>query len=316
MEASYSLTFHCSKGVTMMEEQFFIMKPKEVVTRSFRIDPTTDQAAKYACSAILKDSEYNEVDRAECQFTTTATVLDNGTQGTPFLPPKSDRKGFFESIGELWNNFWAGLSDFITGKTCRSKCSGFFDFNCHMQYVCMSWIVMFGLFLSIFPTVLVLLWLLHQKGLFDPLYDWWEDHCWHSNRRHKNPKRHGVDIDHHRKRQAHHHRHRRNHVDHHDHGHRHAHRLHDYERQLHHVHKDKHKHGRHRSGGVLKQMHLEGDEEEGGIQHHRNRKERKAIKRASRLRKHNREYEHVLYVDEHRRLKEDGRHKLLIKRRE
>ena len=34
----------------VMQEQFFIMKPKEVVTRSFRIDPTTDQAAKYACS--------------------------------------------------------------------------------------------------------------------------------------------------------------------------------------------------------------------------------------------------------------------------
>jgi len=30
--------------------------------------------------AILKDSDYNEVDRAECQFATTATVLDNGTQ--------------------------------------------------------------------------------------------------------------------------------------------------------------------------------------------------------------------------------------------
>lgn len=31
-------------------------------------------------AAILKDSDFNEVDRAECQFTTTATVLDNGSQ--------------------------------------------------------------------------------------------------------------------------------------------------------------------------------------------------------------------------------------------
>ena len=30
--------------------------------------------------AILKDSEFKEVDRAECQFTTTAASLDNGTQ--------------------------------------------------------------------------------------------------------------------------------------------------------------------------------------------------------------------------------------------
>ncbi|CAJ1928032.1 unnamed protein product [Sphenostylis stenocarpa] len=79
----------------------------------------------------------NDVE-AECQFATTATVLDNGTQK-------------------------------------RQKCSGFFDFKCHIQYVCLSWVMLFGLCLTIFPTVLVLLWLLHQKGLFDPLYDWWDD---------------------------------------------------------------------------------------------------------------------------------------------
>ncbi|KAF3788499.1 hypothetical protein EJ110_NYTH20000 [Nymphaea thermarum] len=54
------------------------------------------------------------------------------------------------------------------------SCSGFFDFGCHMQYICISWIVMFGLFLAIFPIVVVVLWLLHQNGLFDPLYDWWD----------------------------------------------------------------------------------------------------------------------------------------------
>ena len=34
----------------------------------------------------------------------------------------------------------------------RQKCSSFFDFSCHIQYVCMSWMVMFGLLLAIFPT--------------------------------------------------------------------------------------------------------------------------------------------------------------------
>jgi len=63
-------------------------------------------------------------------------------------------------------------------------------------------------------------------------------------------------------------------------------------------------------------MRLEGDEEEGGIQHHRHRNERKAIKRTSRLRRHNREYEHEVYMDEHHPLKEDRNHRLLMKRRE
>uniref|UniRef100_A0A803KME4 Generative cell specific-1/HAP2 domain-containing protein n=1 Tax=Chenopodium quinoa TaxID=63459 RepID=A0A803KME4_CHEQI len=119
VEASYSLTFKCSKGVTMMEEQFFIMKPEEVGNRSFKIYLTSDHASKYACSAILKDLEFNEVDRAECQFTTTATVLDNGTQGAPFQPPKSETASLFGIIKDLWNKFWAGLLDFITGKNCR-----------------------------------------------------------------------------------------------------------------------------------------------------------------------------------------------------
>ncbi|XP_074274203.1 protein HAPLESS 2-like [Silene latifolia] len=106
------MQFKCSEGVMMSEEQFFIMKPEEVVTRSCKVDPTTDQAAKYACSAILKDSEFKEVDRVECQFTTTATVLDNGTLGPPFQP------SLFESVKSFWNKFWAGLSVFIMGKSC------------------------------------------------------------------------------------------------------------------------------------------------------------------------------------------------------
>lgn len=98
-----------------LQEQFYIMKPKEATTRSFKLYLNTDQAAKYTCAgmmkyqvhmaflvvvivnnkvvnvepqfmqlclvaAILKDSGFSEVDRAECQFTTTATIIDNGSQ--------------------------------------------------------------------------------------------------------------------------------------------------------------------------------------------------------------------------------------------
>ncbi|XP_063943788.1 protein HAPLESS 2 isoform X2 [Daucus carota subsp. sativus] len=152
VEASYSLTFDCSAGVSQIEEQFYIMKPKEMLTRSFKIYPTSDQASKYVCAAILKDSDFSEVDRAECQFTTTSTIIDNGTQ-IAFQPPKSGIKGFFESIEIFWKSLWDGMADFITGKTCRQKCSGFFDFSCHIQYICINWLLMFGLFLAIFPTV-------------------------------------------------------------------------------------------------------------------------------------------------------------------
>ncbi|XP_024462058.1 protein HAPLESS 2 isoform X4 [Populus trichocarpa] len=120
VEASYSLTFDCSRGVSLMEEQFFILKPNEITIRSFKIYPTTDKAARYVCAAILKDSGFNEIDRAECQFFTTATILDNGSQIAPFLPPKTSVNGFFESIENIWNRIWEGLVDFITGKTCRN----------------------------------------------------------------------------------------------------------------------------------------------------------------------------------------------------
>ncbi|KAL9239544.1 hypothetical protein vseg_013854 [Gypsophila vaccaria] len=318
VEASYSLTLQCSKGVTMMEEQFFIMKPDEVVTRSFKIDPTTDQAAKYACSAILKDSEFKEVDRAECQFTTTATVIDNGTQGPPFEPQKS-ASGFCESIKNIWNKFWAGLSEFITGKSCRSKCAGLFDFHCHMQYVCMSWVVKFGLVLSIFPTVLVLLWLLHQKGFFDPIYDWWEDLCWDDERTKNYAERHRVHVTHdhgrHRKQAHHHHhhhrhdmshKHRRNLIEHRHHHHPRPHRpLNDHNHYLHQVHKDKQKHSRHRSVGMIHELRLDKAQDH-ELQHQGHGNDRKAMKRTTKFRIHDDEDFHEPNKDDHHLL--DERH--------
>lgn len=265
-----------------MEEQFFIMKPNENIIRSFKLYPTTDQAAKYVCSAILKDSDYSEVDRAECQFTTTATVLDNGSQTTPFQPPKTSINGFFESIESIWNKFWDGFVDFITGKTCRRKCSRFFDFSCHIQYICMSWMVMFGLLLAIFPTVLVLLWLLHQKGLFDPLYDWWEDRFWADNQSIGDTRRHRIDVDNphihlkHHKQEARHYRHdaqsKRRSI--HD-KRRHKHSLQDsdYYYYLHHVHKNKHKQGRSKNSSTMHQVYSDRREDD-GIGQRRCRKER------------------------------------------
>ncbi|KAF8113103.1 hypothetical protein N665_0056s0008 [Sinapis alba] len=186
VEASYSLTFDCSKGVAFVEEQFFIIKPNEVTTRSYKLYPTKDKAAKYICTSILKDSQFSEVDRTECQFSTTATVLDNGTQVTnPFQIPETRPKGFFESIRLIWTKLVNGLVDSITGDTC-------------------SWMVMFGLLLALFPTPCVLVWLLHHKGLFDPLYDWYEDH-FDSDHHHRlvHTRQHGVNHRHHHHRPHH-----------------------------------------------------------------------------------------------------------------
>uniref|UniRef100_A0A9I9CLW8 Generative cell specific-1/HAP2 domain-containing protein n=1 Tax=Cucumis melo TaxID=3656 RepID=A0A9I9CLW8_CUCME len=134
VEASYSLTFTCSKEVSLMEEQYYIMKPNEIASRSFKLYPTTDQAAKYVCAdsrlfgtkllfvdsaAILKDADFSEVDRAECQFATTATVLENGSEITPFQLPKKKENGFIDSIKLAWKQFWGSVIDFVTGKSCR-----------------------------------------------------------------------------------------------------------------------------------------------------------------------------------------------------
>ncbi|KAH9721763.1 protein HAPLESS 2 [Citrus sinensis] len=287
VEASYSLTFDCSTGVTLMEEQYFIIKPKETSIRSFKIYPTTNQAAKYTCSAILKDSDFSEVDRAECQFSTMATVLDNGSQITPFQPPKSSINDFFESIESIGKKLWEGLRDFITGKACRRKCSSFFDFSCHIQYICLSWLVLFGLVLAIFPTgrMLVLLWLLHQKGLFDPLYDWWDDHFQSNNQRIRDFRSRHIDVDHphvhvrkHHKQEGRHHkleaRRRRSGI-HSDHKHKHSDRDTDYYYYLHHVQKDKHKHGRSKNSSVMQQLYLDTGKND-HIGHHRRRKFRES----------------------------------------
>lgn len=91
---------------------------------------------------------------------------------------------------------------------------------------------------------MVLLCLLHQKGFFDHVYDWWDDH-FHD----ESDINHGYDDNyhhmHHRDKEMGHHRH----VSHKKRSreHRHLKEDPDYYYYLHHVHKDKfkHRHGKH-----------------------------------------------------------------------
>ncbi|GKV23068.1 hypothetical protein SLEP1_g32849 [Rubroshorea leprosula] len=55
----------------------------------------------------------------------------------------------------------------------------------------MRWILLFGLLLAIFPTVLVVLWLVYQKGFFDPL-ECWRDHFWDDNQIIQGTWRHDI----------------------------------------------------------------------------------------------------------------------------
>ncbi|XP_044398337.1 protein HAPLESS 2 isoform X1 [Triticum aestivum] len=273
LEASYSLTFDCLSGISYVEEQFhlqeqfFIIKPGQVVIRSFYLRSSSDQASKYRCSAILKASDFSELDRAECQFSTTATVLDNGTQiGPPKQHKKGGIRGFIEAIETLWRNTWDSVIDFFTGRSCSTKCSSFLDLSCHIQYICIGWLVMFGLLLTTLPAVAVLLWLLHQKGMFDPLYDCWEDVFRSPEAAH--PKHRGG-RGHHAHAHTHHHHHHSKHP--------HAHKKRSSgaagQQQHHHHHHVLHRHGgkpdgeQHRHAAALGVQHRDA-----GHKHHRHGK--------------------------------------------
>lgn len=126
----------------------------------------------------------------------------------------------------------------------------------------------------------MLLWLLHQKGLFDPLYDWWEGHVWVHKRRIRQVPRH--DTIHHR----HHHKHANRRPElrarHHKHdahsqrsthqGHRHNHSRRDTDYYLHHVHRDNSKHKSGKKSRFKQQVYLGGIEDY--TEHHRHRKEK------------------------------------------
>ncbi|WVZ65626.1 hypothetical protein U9M48_014956 [Paspalum notatum var. saurae] len=185
LEASYSLTFNCSSGISPMEEQSYIMKPDEATIRSFSLHPSLDKAATYQCTAILKASDYSELDKEHCNISVAATVFDNGTQ----IGSLNDHKrggiwGFFDTIETLWLNFWDSVIGFLSGKSCRAKCSSLFDFSC--QYVCIGWFFKISLLLAALPAGMALLRLLrrgqprHKKG----------HHHRHSHRLGDQPHRH------------------------------------------------------------------------------------------------------------------------------
>lgn len=135
--------------------------------------------------------------------------------------------------------------------------------------------------------MIVLLWLLHQKGLFDPLYDWWDDHFSITEDNHMSHWKHSYNPDplgiHHKKKshknEPRHHKHhtQRGHTKlHNDSRHENLLRETDYHHYLHHVHKDKHKHGKTKSSGITKPLRSRKGEDD-HLRHHRRIKERETL---------------------------------------
>lgn len=96
--------------------------------------------------------------------------------------------------------------------------------------------------------MILLVWLLHENGLFDPIYDWWEDHFWDEEQklRHMRKHHHGIDAKHHKKKPKHHH------TD----GHHKRQRVIDQEHR--HTHTDKHKHGRTKGSSNMHPLYGDG----------------------------------------------------------
>lgn len=130
----------------------------------------------------------------------------------------------------------------------------------------------------------MLIWLLHQKGLFDPLYDWWEDRFWADNHSIGGTHRHSIDVYNphihfkHHKQEARHYSHDAKSKQRSIHGkHRHKHSSKDsdyyYYYYLHHVNKNKHKHGRRKSLSIMHRVYSDKREDD-SIRQCRPRKER------------------------------------------
>lgn len=140
--------------------------------------------------------------------------------------------------------------------------------------------------------MLVVIWLLHQKGLFDPLYDWWEDHFQLDNQRTRYTYRHEVEYHHHHHNNVHGKKHYKSKVRYHkhvghgrkgvhiDHKYQKSERDTDYDHYLHEVRKDRHKHGHNKySSKILQQALLDGGENDHG-RHHHHRKDHRVHRRS------------------------------------
>ncbi|GJN35353.1 hypothetical protein PR202_gb24113 [Eleusine coracana subsp. coracana] len=186
LEASYSLTLKCSGGINPVEEQFFIMKANEVTDRLFHLHTSTNQAAKHRCAATLKASNSSELDISECEFNTTATVVNNGTQVDP--PKIESKMGFLEEVKALWHQFWDGVVHVLSFFTSRLPST--------------KAVVTFGLCLA---SVLAVAILLHREGFFSGMFHRWELHEHARHRRRAldrfyslpNPHGHGSEPSHH-----------------------------------------------------------------------------------------------------------------------
>lgn len=142
----------------------------------------------------------------------------------------------------------------------------------------------------------MLLWLLHQKGVFDPLYDWWEDRSWSGEQIIGHIRRHGLHTDlpqirykrHHKHGARHHHKHdakRKRRNIHNDQRYNHFERDSDYQYYLHHVHKGKHKHGRTRSSSIMQQVYLDRGEDD-FVEHRRRKRETESVEGLRKILRH------------------------------
>lgn len=133
----------------------------------------------------------------------------------------------------------------------------------------------------------MLLWLLHQKGLFDPLYDWWEDIFGDHEQFIVDQRKFEIDKGHRHIRDGKHHRQERGNPNHgaqlkrktsYDHKHKHSKRNSDYFDHLHHVPKEIHKHQHKKNMDIGQHIHH-------NPAHHKRSKEQNTSKGLVRLTK-------------------------------
>lgn len=121
-----------------------------------------------------------------------------------------------------------------------------------------------------FDAAVLLLWLLHEEGVFDPIYDWWEDHFSTSEERDRYPRRkHDRDALDHLQRKHGHHRHHKKRSSLVEHRHRGRSKIEESssasQYYVHHVHEGKHKHRRLKNSSMLE------EEDRAARHHHRKR---------------------------------------------
>ncbi|XP_057855553.2 protein HAPLESS 2 isoform X2 [Cryptomeria japonica] len=187
LEASYSLHFSCQEGVNPMLDQQYSMKPTEVVACMFEVIINKANTSTFNCTAILKNSGFEEVDRQDTWFTIDNVAYNTGNQiyGVPSANTVEENEGFLGlGIEKSWQWFKEKITDFFTGRKCMMNCRQIFDFKCHFKYLCIIWIFKFILLIILILVVIYLLWLLYQNKCIVYIF--------HLCRRHKNQNAHSI----------------------------------------------------------------------------------------------------------------------------